>query len=47
MRSYLKENPSQKSSGGMAQGECPEFKPQNEKKNEINGRGIKFIAVYY
>jgi hypothetical protein len=32
VRPYLKKNPSQKRTGGMAQGVGPEFKPQYHKK---------------
>jgi hypothetical protein len=33
-RAYLEKNPSQKSVGGVAQGVCPEFKPQYCKKRK-------------
>jgi hypothetical protein len=32
MRPYLKKKPSQKRAGGVAEGVCPEFKPQYHKK---------------
>jgi hypothetical protein len=32
VRLYLNKNPSQKSAGGVAQGEVPKFKPQYCKK---------------
>jgi hypothetical protein len=31
---YLQKNPSQKRAGGFAQGESPEFKPQDSKKRK-------------
>jgi hypothetical protein len=34
MRSYLEKNPSQKTAGGVAQGEGLEFKPQYHKKKK-------------
>jgi hypothetical protein len=34
MRSYLEKNPSQKRTGGMAQGVGPEFKPLDCKKKK-------------
>jgi hypothetical protein len=46
MRPYLKKNPSQKGTGGVAQGEGPEFKPQHCKtKKKIIYFSYNFIGV--
>jgi hypothetical protein len=51
MRTYLKENPSQKRAGGMAQGVGPEFKPQywKKKKKDVLAKWVqinKYLNVY-
>jgi hypothetical protein len=48
LRPYLEKNPSQKRTGGMAQGVGPEFKPQyyqNKTKNQTNKKIIQAVDV--